>query len=559
MSSKNDLINGIIEFINNNLKSAEKKQVALDEIAKLFNFIHGLNLKDRQGKKVQLILNIDDYNKLFQSCNILDALLKVVAGGEKLSQNKIDKLSDNKSIIEIIEAYCVINDLLYEDEVIEDKDEENDDIEDEHTYKHDSSVMDRDGTKMYLREISAYTLLTREQEMDLAKSIADGNINAKKALVEHNLRLVVSVAKRFIGCGLLFDDLIQEGNNGLMKAVEKFDYTKGFKFSTYATFWIEQSITRAIANQSKTIRRPVHVYEKTNHIENGRKVFEAQYFREPTNEELAKMLNMTVKEIKEYCNLAETVSMDTKINVEKKDGKRDTVLEDFIEDENHCTEDQAVNSNFKNEIRQLLNNTTSLTGRERTILALRFGLDGNDEWTLEECGKKFEITRERIRQLEVKALQKLRKSPYLRGLEEYLDDPEKALKSLGSNKYAKTKCVIDEFSQEQKKAIATLSYDSMMTLLNNVYFINIIKEFLSSDELKVIMLKFNLSYADEEISKLMGMDNRSVVALLSSASNKLKENLDKINKMLYMKKRQIGEQKTDLIAKEEKVEIKLLS
>lgn len=279
-----------------------------------------------------------------------------------------------------------------------------------------SNVKINDPVKMYLKEIGRVDLLTHEQEIELAKRILEGDEQAKKELAAANLRLVVSIAKRYVGRGMLFLDLIQEGNMGLIKAVEKFDYTKGFKFSTYATWWIRQAITRAIADQARTIRIPVHMVETINKLTRIQRQLVQELGREPTAEEIAeKMDGMTPAKVREIQKISlEPVSLETPIGEED-----DSHLGDFIEDEGAMSPDDYASSELlKDELNEVL---LELTDREEKVLRLRFGLDDGRTRTLEEVGKEFNVTRERIRQIEAKALRKLKHPSRSKRLKDFLD------------------------------------------------------------------------------------------------------------------------------------------
>ncbi len=272
-----------------------------------------------------------------------------------------------------------------------------------------------DPVRMYLKEIGKVPLLSAEEEIDLAKRLELGDQEAKKRLAEANLRLVVSIAKRYVGRGMLFLDLIQEGNLGLIKAVEKFDYRKGFKFSTYATWWIRQAITRAIADQARTIRIPVHMVETINKLIRVSRQLLQELGREPTPEEIAEEMNMPADRVREILKISqEPVSMETPIGEEE-----DSHLGDFIEDDNMpAPADAAAFTLLKEQLVEVLG---TLTEREQKVLRLRFGLDDGRARTLEEVGKEFNVTRERIRQIEAKALRKLRHPSRSRKLKDYLD------------------------------------------------------------------------------------------------------------------------------------------
>ncbi len=272
-----------------------------------------------------------------------------------------------------------------------------------------------DPVRMYLKEIGKVPLLSAEEEIELAKKMEQGDENAKKRLAEANLRLVVSIAKRYVGRGMLFLDLIQEGNLGLIKAVEKFDYRKGYKFSTYATWWIRQAITRAIADQARTIRIPVHMVETINKLIRVSRQLLQELGREPTPEEIAEEMDMPVDRVREILKISqEPVSLETPIGEEE-----DSHLGDFIQDDNvPVPADAAAFTLLKEQLVEVLG---TLTEREQKVLRLRFGLDDGRARTLEEVGKEFNVTRERIRQIEAKALRKLRHPSRSRKLKDYLE------------------------------------------------------------------------------------------------------------------------------------------
>ncbi len=272
-----------------------------------------------------------------------------------------------------------------------------------------------DPVKVYLKEIGRVPLLSSDEEIDLAIRISDGDVAAKQRLSEANLRLVVSIAKRYLGRGMQFLDLIQEGNLGLIKAVEKFDYTKGFKFSTYATWWIRQAITRAIADQARTIRIPVHMVETINKVKKVQSQLLHQNGHEPTPDEIAEELDLPVDKVREIMRVAqEPVSLETPIGEEE-----DSHLGDFIPDDGAPAPADAASHTMLRE--QLSDVLSTLTPREEKVLRLRFGLEDGRSRTLEEVGKEFNVTRERIRQIEAKALRKLRHPSRSRKLKDYLD------------------------------------------------------------------------------------------------------------------------------------------
>ncbi len=304
-------------------------------------------------------------------------------------------------------------------ELVEDMEKELEEIEVSKEELEDLSVPEGinidDHVKMYLKEIGKVDLLSAEEETELARRMAEGDEEAKKKLAEANLRLVVSIAKRYVGRGMLFLDLIQEGNLGLIRAVDKFDYTKGYKFSTYATWWIRQAITRAIADQARTIRIPVHMVETINKLVRVSRQLVQELGREPTPEELAKGLNMSLEKVREISKISqEPVSLETPIGEEE-----DSHLGDFIPDDDAPAPSEAASYVLLKE--QLVEVLKTLTAREAKVLKLRFGLIDGRQRTLEEVGREFKVTRERIRQIEAKALRKLRHPSRSKKLKDFLD------------------------------------------------------------------------------------------------------------------------------------------
>ena len=340
-------------------------------------------------------------------------------GSEQPTSDQMDQLFDflEQSKVDIIRmdsAQELDPDLFIEEEISLEEEEE---IDVEHL---DLSVPEgvslEDPVRMYLKEIGKIPLLSMEEEIELAKSMELGSEDARKRLAESNLRLVVSIAKRYVGRGMQFLDLIQEGNLGLIKAVEKFDYTKGYKFSTYATWWIRQAITRAIADQARTIRIPVHMVETINRLVRTSRQLLQELGREPTTEEIAARADLPVERVSEIMKMAqEPVSLETPIGEEE-----DSHLGDFIQDDNVMVPQDAAAFTLLHE--QLMEVLLTLTEREQKVLKLRFGLDDGRSRTLEEVGRQFNVTRERIRQIEAKALRKLRHPSRSKKLKDYLDE-----------------------------------------------------------------------------------------------------------------------------------------
>ena len=365
-------------------------------------------------EKLSKLLELAKSKKnVLDETEVLDAF-----AGDELTPEKLDRIYDflDKKHVDVLKMSNdddMDPDLFSEDE---DADPE-DDIDVEHI---DLSVPEgiglADPDRMYLKEIGKVPLLSPDEEIELAKKIELGDEEAKKKLAESNLRLVVSIAKRYAGRGMQLLDLIQEGNLGLIKAVEKFDYRKGYKFSTYATWWIRQAITRAIADQARTIRIPVHMVETINRLVRTQRQLVQKLGREATPEELAKELDMPVERVREIMKISQDpVSLETPIGEEE-----DSHLGDFIQDNNVEVPADAATYTLLHE--QLMDVLSTLTEREQKVLRLRFGLDDGRPRTLEEVGRQFNVTRERIRQIEAKALRKLRHPSRSKVLKDYLDE-----------------------------------------------------------------------------------------------------------------------------------------
>ena len=391
---------------------AENTQLRIDEINKDAN-------NEKKPKEVEVSSN----NESDKTKEKVEKIIKKAKEKGKITYgelaNELNDISQDE-MKQVFDAIEELGDNVFSDDYEDEPNEE--DLHEVEELKLDTITEDNfeginvdDPVRMYLREIGRIHLLTYEQELDLAKRILEDDEEAKQELAEANLRLVVSIAKKYVGRGMLFLDLIQEGNMGLIKAVEKFDYTKGFKFSTYATWWIRQSITRAIADQARTIRIPVHMVETINKVIRTSRHLLQQLGREPSPEELAKELDMTVEKVMEIQKIAQDpVSLETPIGEED-----DSHLGDFIQDEDSpAPQDAAAYTLLKEQLKEVM---STLTPREAKVLRLRFGLDDGKARTLEEVGKEFDVTRERIRQIEAKALRKLRHPSRSKKLKDYMN------------------------------------------------------------------------------------------------------------------------------------------
>ena len=371
----------------NDIEYDEVKILIIEELTKYANEHSGfVNNKYLESLDLFNLIDIDDIEEI----------------KSKLAENQVEFIDEGENLedIEIVEDLIDLED---------EKEDAEDDFSDLKGFNIDDPV------KMYLKEIGKIPLLSADEERILAENMEAGDIEAKKKLAETNLRLVVSIAKRYVGRGMQFLDLIQEGNMGLMKAVEKFDFRRGFKFSTYATWWIRQAITRSIADQARTIRIPVHMVETINKLVRIERQLVQELGREPTNEEISEHMGIEVDKVNEIRKIAqEPVSLETPIGEED-----DSHLGDFIEDETAIAPDEAANfSMLKEQLNQVL---STLSDREKKVLELRFGLNDGTPRTLEEVGKEFEVTRERIRQIEAKALRKLKHPSRSQKLKDFLE------------------------------------------------------------------------------------------------------------------------------------------
>lgn len=397
----------------------ETKETKMDQIAQ--------SLIDK-AKKCDNEISLAEIGIALQESKVNDKVINEIY--EKLEAEGISIVDSREpSDYDLEEVNDELEDDYLEDDVLGDSDDDDDDDDDEVASRsgvvitktgeievaESRSIPTDDPVRMYFKEIGKVPLLTADEERELAIRIENGDEEAKKKLCESNLRLVVSIARRYLNRGLSFLDLIQEGNLGLIKAVEKFDYTKGYKFSTYATWWIRQAITRSIADQARTIRIPVHMVETINKLIRISRQLLQEYGREPTSEEIAKEMGISVEKVREIKKISQDpVSLETPIGEEE-----DSHLGDFIPDEDIPSPvEAAAYSMLQKQLREVLD---TLSEREKKVLILRFGLDDGRPRTLEEVGKEFNVTRERIRQIEAKALRKLRHPSRSKKLKDYLE------------------------------------------------------------------------------------------------------------------------------------------
>ena len=397
-----------------------KQEEKIEKIEKVRKKAHKKAEEVKQTKKEENVEESEETKKLKEE-KVNNILKKAKEKGQITIGDLASELDDVNpdQIDKVFDAFeelgvDLLQDDMEEEPDIEDLKEVEDLKLDEITDTSYEGINVDDPVRMYLREIGRIPLLTYDEELDLAKKVLKGDEEAKQKLAESNLRLVVSIAKKYVGRGMLFLDLIQEGNMGLIKAVEKFDYTKGFKFSTYATWWIRQAITRAIADQARTIRIPVHMVETINKLIRTSRHLLQQLGREPTPEEIAAEMEIPVEKVIEIQKIAQDpVSLETPIGEED-----DSHLGDFIQDDDSpAPQDSAAYTMLREQLEEVMN---TLTPREAKVLKLRFGLEDGKSRTLEEVGREFQVTRERIRQIEAKALRKLRHPSRSKKLRDYM-------------------------------------------------------------------------------------------------------------------------------------------
>ena len=416
-------------------KTEEEAKKQLDRLDVVIKYVHDDKRKNNivTGQSIKPKTKVDEYTEIVIKVNNVneekeldkEKVMKILKKAQKDGKITYGELATQlgdvnpEQIEEVFDTFENIGVSVMSEELEEPDLEDLEEVEeiklDDLDVNNFEGVSVDDPVKMYLREIGKIPLLTYEQELELARKVLEGDEEAKQKLVESNLRLVVSIAKKYVGRGMLFLDLIQEGNMGLIKAVEKFDYTKGYKFSTYATWWIRQAITRAIADQARTIRIPVHMVETINKLIRTSRDLLQRLGREPTPEEISKEIEMPVDKVLEIQKIAQDpVSLETPIGEED-----DSHLGDFIQDDDSpAPQDSVAYTLLKEQLEEVMN---TLTPREAKVLKLRFGLEDGKARTLEEVGKEFQVTRERIRQIEAKALRKLRHPSRSKKLKDYMN------------------------------------------------------------------------------------------------------------------------------------------
>ena len=484
------LLSTIQEVVNDNKKMLDLLNVFVD---KEFDDSNTFDTAINNLKKLSTLFDEYDFTP---SLDLLEDLIKsnkklhlcinlvYVEYTEQLngmSSKGINKNFDDSFVVSLIDAYCSVNSI---------------DVVEEQNYEDDDNIDYIDSTKAYLSSIGKFSVLTPEEEKELAIEITKGNKYARTQLIESNLKLVVSIAKRFQAFGIPLLDLIQDGNLGLIKAVEKFDVTRGYKFSTYATWWIKQAIMRGIADKSRNIRLPVHTHEKLRIYKKATIELGTKLGRKPTVEEIISNYNLTIEEINNLEKIqSETVSLDTPIGDEE-----DSRLGDFIPDAGESIEDTVMNSNLHDEIIDLFDEC-NLTNKEKNVLILRYGLNGDDPMTLDYVGKIYKVTRERIRQIEAKALRKIRKSKKVRKLSIYIDSSiyEDVHFSI-DNKESKKSNYEDISLYEMFSEFSKSDVDDMLLRLN-------------SDDLKLLHKKYGYNFYNNNVKKLSEEDEEAFVIL----------------------------------------------
>lgn len=528
---EDNLKNRVIEFINGDskrfngvfkefLKKIASRDMsystALDKMRKVVKFFDELDYLPDPDARVELLENHSRFNKI----------LKVIVDNniDKFKNSKVSAIFKNEMVSNFIKTYCMLNGIeLYEDNLL------NVDLSDEELLKdmmEDSNSLDM--LRLYLQEIGRKPLLKAEEEKELAKKVSEGNALAEQEFIERNLRLVVSIAKGYaisnISC-LTLDDLIQEGNIGLMTAVKKFDYRKGYRFSTYAYSWINQAITRAMADKGRAIRLPVHTYDRMLKYKKEMRVFSTENNREATTEEMAKIMNLSVKEIEKLSLLQmDIVSINSKITAG--DGESEE-LQSFIPSDGPTPEDEVSLLDLPKKIEELMDKC-KLTDREKFVLRLRFSDD--KEYTLEDIGEMMSVTRERVRQIEKRALQKMKRPSVIKDYAIYMDHPDKALKNVGiyDKEYWEEVSAQRERDIENKKEKEDVGLYTILSGYSKKEIDTVISG-LSQDEKDILKRKFGKAYTGEVLT-ITPWNKKENDILYGSLIPRLLVELDKLRK-----------------------------
>ena len=508
----NESIRILNNYIQITVKKTDDYNVIMKQIRAFNSFLEKYNYVPTPEVLIELINKNENLNDLIK--------IIFLKNKDMIVSGDIEKLTDNNTLILLLEAYCLINN-------IEIKQSE------ENNIYYDDDLKLTDSVKIYLREIGEYPLLSIEQQRDLALKILDGDNKARELFINSNLRLVVNVAKRYIGNGLTFLDLIQEGNLGLITAVDKYDVKKGFNFSTYAIWWIRQAITKAIEYKGRTIRIAAHVYEKVQLYKKVFRNLEIKLNREPTINEIADEMELSVSEVSDLQQLQiDVVSINAIIEDEKR-----TELEDFIVSTDESPEDIATKENMKHDINNLLI-SCNLKPRERDILILRYGLDGKEPMTLVEIGKIYNLTRERVRQIESNALKKIRKSNFVKRLVDYTESPTKSLLNIEMYRQIykedgnSNRAFLRRFGDKIEDYEVVGKLPSIYQLFGGYSKeqIDVMLTKLTEEERKLITLRYGDDLEKPKATKLSKEESRKYYGVLVPKMKRLLSNPDKVRK-----------------------------
>ena len=508
----NESIRILNNYIQITVKKTDDYNVIMKQIRAFNSFLEKYNYVPTPEILIELINKNENLNDLIK--------IIFLKNKDMIVSGDIEKLTDNNTLILLLEAYCLINN-------IEIKQSE------ENNIYYDDDLKLTDSVKIYLREIGEYPLLSIEQQRDLALKILDGDNKARELFINSNLRLVVNVARRYIGNGLTFLDLIQEGNLGLITAVDKYDVKKGFNFSTYAIWWIRQAITKAIEYKGRTIRIAAHVYEKVQLYKKVFRILELKLNREPTINEIADEMELSVSEVSDLQQLQiDVVSINAIIEDEKR-----TELEDFIVSTDESPEDIATKENMKQDINNLLI-SCNLKPRERDILILRYGLDGKEPMTLVEIGKIYNLTRERVRQIESNALKKIRKSNFVKRLVDYTESPTKSLLNIEMYRQIykedgnSNRAFLRRFGDKIEDYEVVGKLPSIYQLFGGYSKeqIDVMLTKLTEEERKLITLRYGDDLEKPKATKLSKEESRKYYGVLVPKMKRLLSNPDKVRK-----------------------------